>query len=164
MFSLGEIKLGTLALGCLLVGGCATTAEGMTEGVLPGCYYFEQNAEARQMNLPWGIMLTQEKLEGWPPLTTSRTGVKKAVTLQATGPQDFPFGYWDDVEHDGKVEIGYPAMGGFVMMLEHDNGTLRGSITPLGDALPLGGKTTTRTSKTVSLTRAQCPDYITIEK
>lgn len=137
---------------------CASTPNGEKAGAA-GCYYFEQDAGARDLNLPWGVRFEDGPLEGWPALS-EQEGVHPASTLRQEGETDFPFGYWAET-HAG-IEIGYPGGGGLVLELTWEGGqegkhrTLVGLARPAGDAMPPGGASA-RVLYTVRLERAQCP-------
>ncbi len=135
----------------LAVASCASTPDGAAqEGA--GCYYFEQDATARELNLPWGVRLTADSLTGWPSMD-QEPETYTAVTL--VGPdetQDFPFGYWQTRGPDS-LRIGYPSMGGFVLDLVLGDGHLAGTALPVGDAGI--GK---RPRHDVRLQRAACPE------
>lgn len=127
---------------------CASTQAGDAQDVA-GCYYFEQDATARQLNLPWGVRLTTEPLTGWPALEGS---AYVAVTLwDVDRTTDFPFGYWQTTAVDS-IRIGYPGMGGFSLELTPENGVLEGVAVPMGDA-GLGP----RTPHPIRLQHARCP-------
>ncbi len=122
----------SLLLIALVAGACASTPDGSAQD-LAGCYYFEQDATARELNLPWGVRLTAEPLTGWPPLEQEED-VRVAVTLigeEETA--DHPFGYWRPMADDS-VRIGYPGTGGFVVDLVVGESELVGTATPVGDA------------------------------
>lgn len=138
-------------LAALAAGACASTPGGAAQEVA-GCYYFEQDATARQLNLPWGVHLTADTLSGWPPID-QEPDTYTAVTL--TSPErtdDFPFGYWQARGADS-IRIGYPSMGGFVLDLAVQDSQLVGTATSVGDA-GLGDRPT----HTVRLDRARCPE------
>jgi hypothetical protein len=138
-------------LAVLVVGACASTPNG-TAQELAGCYYFEQDATARELNLPWGVHLTADALTGWEPLD-QEPDTYTAVTL--VGPdetQDFPFGYWQDRGADS-VRIGYPSMGGFVLELTLEDGHLVGTARGVGDA-----GLDQRPTHDIRLQRAGCPE------
>lgn len=135
----------------LAAAACVSTPDGAAQEVA-GCYYFEQDETARQLNLPWGVQLTADSLTGWPPLD-QQPETYEAVTL--VGPEetrDFPFGYWQSLSSDS-VRIGYPSMGGFVLNLAREEGHLVGTARPVGDA-GLGERTT----HAVHLQHARCPE------
>lgn len=146
-----------LLLVAAAAGACATTPNGVAQDVA-GCYYFEQDATARQLSLPWGVQLTADSLTGWPPID-QEPDTYTAVTL--TSPErtdDFPFGYWQARGVDS-VRIGYPSMGGFVLDLAVQDSQLVGTAQPVGDA-GLGDRPT----HTVRLDRARCPETLTADR
>jgi hypothetical protein len=140
----------------LLLVACVTTP-GLAPVDEPGCYYFERNAAAQALHLPWGVRLLPDTLEGWPAIQ-QQPGVRRAVTLvgheQAAA---YPFGYWRPLGRDS-MEIGYPAGGGLVLHLAVEPMRLSGTAREVGDAVapgarPPGGSP----AGVVSLIRAQCP-------
>ncbi len=144
-------RLSAATILVLAAAACASTPNGAAQEVA-GCYYFEQDATARQLNLPWGVHLTADSLTGWPPLD-QEPETYRAVTL--VGPdeiQDFPFGYWQNRGPDS-VRIGYPSMGGFVVNLVREDDYLTGTAIPVGDA-GMGD----RTRHAVRLQHAACPE------
>lgn len=143
------MRLRLLLLPALLVSACASSPEGAAQE-LSGCYYFERDATARELNLPWGVQLTDQPLEGWP--IGQQEGVRRAVTLK--GPDqtaDFPFGYWQ--AKADSVRLGYPGMGGFLVDLAVEEQALEGTARPVGDA----GVDEERPVHPVRLTLARCP-------
>lgn len=134
----------------LAAGACASTPEGSAQE-MAGCYYFEQDATARQLNLPWGVRLTADSLTGWPPLD-QQPETFTAVTLIRPGEtRDTPFGYWQ--ARGDSVRIGYPGMGGFSVELSRQDSVLVGTARGVGDA-GLGPRDT----HAVRLSRARCPE------
>lgn len=134
----------------LALTACASAPNGDPQEIA-GCYYFQQDATAEALNLPWGVRLTTDSLTGWPPID-QQPNTHRAVTL--VGPNeiaDFPFGYWQALPGDS-VTIGYPGMGGLVLELSRANGVLEGAAHPVGDA-GLGA----RESHPVRLSLARCP-------
>jgi hypothetical protein len=70
---------------------CATTP-GPAAEALTGCYYFEQDATAQALRLPWGVRLLADSLSGWPAIQ-QRPDVRRAVTLTGTASTAaYPFG------------------------------------------------------------------------
>jgi hypothetical protein len=139
-----------------LLAGCMTTPDPAPADEAR-CYYFERDAGAEALRLPWGVMLLPDPLEGWPAIQ-QLPGVRQAATLvgheQAAS---FPFGYWRPLGVDS-LEIGYPAGGGIVMALEAEPMRLAGVAREVGDALPPGAASAgSRPATRVSLVRAQCP-------
>lgn len=147
---MSHIRIRLLLPLALLAGACASSPDGHAQD-LSGCYYFEQDATARSLNLPWGVRLTTEPLTGWPALEREE-GVRVAVTLigeEETA--DHPFGYWRPLADDS-VRLGYPGTGGFVVDLAVGESELVGTATPVGDA-GLGD----RPVHDVRLMHARCP-------
>lgn len=140
----------TAGLLALLAGACASTPEGAAQDIA-GCYYFEQDATARELNLPWGVRLTADSLDGWPPLD-QEPEVYVAVTL--IGPDESrgtPFGYWQ--ARGDSIRLGYPGMGGFAVNLAVQDTALVGTARGVGDA-GFGPRPTHQ----VRLVRARCPE------
>jgi hypothetical protein len=136
------------------VSACASRPP--VSAIPPGCYYFERDAAAERLRLPWGVQLLEDSISGWPALQ-ELSGVRRAVTLLGHGRSaSHPFGYWRLVGSDS-VEIGYPAGGGLVLDLRAENGRLTGSALPAGDAVA-PGEAAARTRENVRLTHALCPD------
>ncbi len=134
----------------LAAAACASSPNGAARD-LAGCYYFEQDETARQLNLPWGVRLTADSLTDAPHLD-QQPNTYRAVTLRGTGhTTDFPFGYWQALPGDS-VRIGYPSMGGFVLNLAVVDGSLTGQAIPVRDA-GFGP----RDPHAVRLDRARCP-------
>lgn len=136
----------------LVLGACASSPEGTTQQ-LTGCYYFEQDAVARDLNLPWGVELTADSLTD-APLLRAQENVRVAVTL--LGPDekgDFPFGYWQVIAEDA-IRLGYPGMGGFTADLSVEGDELSGILGGAGD---IASSSQPRSAR-VRLTRAQCPE------
>jgi hypothetical protein len=147
----------TVAVGVLLLApACVTTPEAVPTDETR-CYYFERDAAAEALRLPWGVMLLPEPLEGWPAIQ-QLPGVRPAVTLVAhEQAASFPFGYWRPLGADS-LEIGHPAGGGIVLTLEAEPMRLTGTARELGDAVPPGAAPPgSRPATRVSLVRAQCP-------
>jgi hypothetical protein len=134
----------------LLAGACASTPDGSAQELAGRCYYFEQDATARSLNLPWGVRLTDQPLTGWPAL--AETEARVAVTLM--GPDesaDHPFGYWQSRSADS-VRLGYPGMGGLLVDAHVEDAALVGTATPVGDADVDDGR-----AHAVRLIYARCP-------
>ena len=140
-----------LAAVALLLGGCVHAPPAATADPL-GCWYFDRDASAAALNLPWGVELADEALAGWPALE-QRGGARLARTLTPDGPEDHPFGYW--MMEGDSLEVGYPGGGGLLLLLELGTAELAGVARPLGDAVAPGAAP--RTTRPVRLTRAQCP-------
>lgn len=138
------------ALALLAMAACASTPNGDAQEIA-GCYYFQQDATAQSLNLPWGVRLTTDSLTGWPPID-QQPNTHRAVTLVGPGETaDFPFGYWQALPGDS-VRIGYPGTGGFVLDLTYAEGVLEGTARPVGDA---GGGS--RETHSIRLGLASCP-------
>jgi hypothetical protein len=137
-------------------GACARQPEHPDPRPLLGCHYFTQDQGARDLQLPWGVRLTDRALEGWPAIQ-QRHDVMQATTLTGTAETDHPFGYWIRTASDS-IEIGYPGGGGLVLELALDSGAFHGVARAVGDALePLAVSNGTPT-RPVQLVRARCPD------
>lgn len=158
--------LGLVLLGSVACGGSREPAPPVLAAAGPeltGCWYFEQTPTG--LRLPWGVRLTDRRLEGWPALNRLE-GVRLATTLTAEKEQNHPFGYWRDLAAADSLEIGYPAGGGLVLELEvqqTDPGrwpVLKGLARPVGDAVALGEDPAERAARPVRLTHAACPPYI----
>ena len=146
-----------LLLGLVAGGlGCATAGPPPSIEELAGCYFFEQDDEARALRLPDGIHLTPRPLEGWPAIM-QRGGVKVAVTLTDQGPADYPFGYWL-LEDDGALEVGYPAGGGIVLHLEGTTDRLEGTARTFGDTFSYPDEDAGAREVPVTLMRGRCPE------
>lgn len=141
-----------LALGSLcLLGACASSPDGAAQE-LAGCYYFEQDETARELNLPWGVQLTTDSLDS--PFLEGQENVRAAITL-ADGERtaDFPFGYWQPLTEE-TLRLGHPGMGGFTVDLTIDGDALSGRLAGEGD-VATGAP---MRSFPVRLTRARCPE------
>lgn len=134
----------------LVAGACASTPDGSAQD-LAGCYYFEQDATARELNLPWGVRLSTDSLSGWPALQQQPETYAAETLVRPQVTRDHPFGYWQ--ARGDSVRIGYPGMGGFSLNLAVEDTVLAGSARPVGDA-GLGE----RPSHEVRLVRARCPE------
>lgn len=152
------------ALIALLSAGCAT-AQVATADALAGCWFFDRTAAAERLNLPWGIELRTDSVQGWPAIA-QLPDVRRAVTLaDRERTADFPFGYWRTFASDS-IEIGYPAGGGLVLALTVQPpladaafaARLEGTARAVGDARPID-QPFDRPPQTdaVALTRATCP-------
>lgn len=134
-----------------MVGACASSPDGSAQQIA-GCYYFEQDSSARQLNLPWGVELTSDSLDS--PFLQGRENVRTAVTL--LGPDEtrpYPFGYWQVVADD-MIRLGSTGTGGFTADLRVQENELSGILGGVGDAAPSPEMQSAR----VRLTRAACPD------
>ncbi|HSJ06382.1 MAG TPA: hypothetical protein VK936_06760 [Longimicrobiales bacterium] len=148
--------LGAVVLG--LAPACATTPEN-GEADRTGCWYFERDAAAEALRLPWGVRLTPDSLTGWPALERL-PGVRRATTLAGPGDEaGHPFGYWRPLAGDSRtpdsLEIGYPAGGGLVLRLHGGTDRVAGTASPVGDAVAPGAAAPQ--VRRVALTRARCP-------
>jgi hypothetical protein len=143
-----------LAAAIVLAPACATTPEN-GQADRTGCWYFERDADAEALRLPWGVRLLPDSLTGWPALERL-PGVRRATTLARPGEEaGHPFGYWRPLGGD-TVEIGYPAGGGLLLRLDGDAAHLAGTATPVGDAMAPGAAPPQ--ARPVTLTRARCPE------
>ena len=115
-----------------------------------GCWYFDRDDHASELNLPWGVRLLDDALADAPAHGDART----ARTLNADGEADFPFGFWAPLPGDSIV-IGYPAGGGLVLRLAGGDTSMGGIARPVGDAITPGAEA--RPDRPVRLSRAQCP-------
>lgn len=140
------------AMLALLVTACASTGQGADPADLAGCYYFDQDAVAAELQLPWGVRLLDRPLEGWPALQQLE-GVRLATTLTGRAEADHPFGYWRVVSADSII-VGYPAGGGLSVHLAPDERGMAGTVRAVGDATLQA----TRPSHPVRLLRARCPE------
>lgn len=144
----------TSAVGLILVltaSACVSTPNGDAQD-LAGCYYFEQDATAQRLGMPWGVQLTADSLTDWAPLD-QQPDTYFAVTL--LGPErtrDFPFGYWQKRGADS-VRIGYPSLGAWSLDLAWEEGRLVGTAQEVGDA-----GLAERRSYPVQLQHARCPE------
>lgn len=134
-----------------LAAACASTPSGADARDHVGCYYFEQDRTAADLNLPWGVELREDSLTN-PPTRPGEPVSRVAVTLRSeTETTSFPFGYWQALPGD-TVRIGYSGMGGLSLRLTVRDDALVGTARPVGDA-GLGP----RDSHAVRLDRARCP-------
>jgi hypothetical protein len=140
------------------VSGCVSTPQ--APAPVAGCYYFERDAGAERLNLPWGVRLLPDSLTGWPAIQ-QHAGVRRAETLldfERTAAH--PFGYWRPLGADS-VEVGYPGGGGLLLLLGIEDVRLAGRARAVGDALPPPGETARFLPFTrVVLGRAACPDGV----
>lgn len=140
----------------ILIAACGGMPERTDPRPLVGCHYFVQDHVARDLQLPWGVRLLDQPLEGWPALQ-QRPDVRKATTLTGHDEVDFPFGYWV-VTADDSLEIGYPAGGGLLLDLAIRDGAFHGHARPVGDAVPLPGTITAPRPHPVQMVWARCPE------
>jgi hypothetical protein len=134
------------------LAGCASSPDGADERLV-GCWFFERDAAARELNLPWGVRLLGDSLAGWPTVDRARGTPRVAVTLRGRGrTADHPFGYWQATAEDS-VRIGYPGTGGLLLALELEEQAMEGTARPVGDA-----GLEPRATHPVRLTRARCPE------
>jgi hypothetical protein len=137
------------------LAGCGPAPEPPEPRQLVGCHFFVQDSVARALQLPWGVRLLDEPVQGFPAIQ-QREGVRRATTLTGREERDFPFGYWVRTGHD-TVEIGYPAGGGLRLDLVVENGQMAGHAVPVGDVVRPGAAAE-RPPHPVALTWARCPD------
>lgn len=140
------------ALLASLLGACASTGQGADPGDLAGCYYFDQDDVARDLNLPWGVRLLDGPIQGWPALQQYE-GARVASTLTGTDEADHPFGYWRPLAADS-ILVGYPAGGGLSLRLSTAGDGLSGIARALGDATLARD----RPAHPVRLVHARCPE------
>lgn len=149
-----KMRVSLVSVSLLVAGACASAPQGTAQDLI-GCYYFEQDAAARELNLPWGVELKSDSLTSWPPLRRQEN-VRVAVTL--LGPNetgDFPFGYWQVLgDETGAIRLGYPGMGGFTAELTVEENQLSGLLGGEGDVPSSAELRATR----VRLVRARCPN------
>lgn len=138
----------------LVLGGCAGGPGASHPLDLIGCWYFQRDARAEELRLPWGVRLSEAPIEGWPALQQLE-GVRVASTLTGEGDLDHPFGFWRPLGADS-ITIGYPGGGGLTLRLEVDSVSLTGTAHPVGDAMSLSGAD--RPITPVTLERASCPE------
>lgn len=146
-------RLTFLAVGAL-AAACATAAQAGDPAALVGCYYFDQDQVARDLQLPWGVRLTDRSLEGWPALQPLEH-VRVASTLTGRDEADHPFGYWRPLAADS-ILVGYPAGGGLDLHLAPGGDGLVGTARPVGDA----GLDADRSPRPISLLHARCPEEL----
>jgi hypothetical protein len=151
--------LSAALLAAAIMSACATTPESVNLDIA-GCWYFERDAAAEALRLPWGVRLLPDSLTGWPALG-QLPGVRRATTLAGPGEEaGHPFGYWRPLGADAptrdSLEIGYPAGGGLVLRLDGGPTHLTGTATPMGDAMAPGAAPPR--VRPVTLTRARCPE------
>jgi hypothetical protein len=153
-----------LAAGLVVLGAasCATTPPA-APAVPFGCWYFERDAAAERLNLPWGVRLLEDTLTGWPAIQ-QLPGVRRALTLIDHGETAaHPFGYWRPVGDDS-LEIGYPAGGGLLLRVDAAEASaepgaarLEGTARATGDLLrPDAPAADDRPAQRVVLVRAAC--------
>lgn len=136
----------------LLVAGCASTEGRPGQDTLPGCYYFDRNDAAHELDLPWGIRLEPDSLRGWA--MARDPDFRSAVTLTGSGTTaKQPFAYWKRLSEDS-VEVGYPSLGSLALRLVITDRGFEGAARAVGDARLPGPVPT----YPVSLMKAQCPD------
>jgi hypothetical protein len=139
-----------------LAAACGGMPERIDPRPLVGCHYFVQDDVARDLQLPWGVRLLDQPLQGWPALQ-QRPDIRRATTLTGHDEVDFPFGYWLVTASDS-LEIGYPAGGGLLLELAITNGAFQGHARPVGDAVPIPGTITTPQPHPVRMVWARCPE------
>ena len=142
------------AAAALLLSACATSGQYGDPDAIAGCYYFEQDAVARELGLPWGIRLRQQPLEGWPALTAAYE-VRVATTLTGASEVDTPFAYWRTIPGDSLL-VGYPRGGSLDLHLVTADGGLTGIARAIGDAT----LDAVRPTYPVRLVRARCPEEL----
>jgi hypothetical protein len=144
------------ALAATVTPACAAPPEQPDPRHVVGCHFFVQDTVAERLQLPWGVRLLDQPLEGWPVIER-RGDVRVATTLTGREELEFPFGYWIRT-HSDSLEIGYPGGGGLLLVLELENGAFRGVARPVGDALEPPAILPERRELAVRLTWARCPD------
>jgi hypothetical protein len=155
MIMTGRLLRLTITLVAVVSATACVSMTPRSPDMLVGCYYFERDAVADTLRLPWGIRLLPDTLAGWPAIQ-QLPDVRRAVTLVgAEQTASYPFGYWRPLADDS-VEIGYPAGGGLVLSLAADTTQLTGTVRAVGDAVAIG-ETPARARDAVSLMRARCP-------
>ena len=136
----------------ILAAACASAGQGSDPAALAGCYYFDQDAQSRQLQLPWGIRLLDRPLEGWPAVQ-QYGDARVATTLTGSDEADHPFGYWRSLAADS-VLVGYPAGGAWSLRVLPGSGRMTGMIRALGDATLAADRPT----YPVRLLHARCPE------
>lgn len=139
-----------------LAAACGPPPEPPEPRHLVGCHFFVQDDIARDLQLPWGVRLLDQPLEGWPGLER-RGEPQQATTLTGQDEREFPFGYWIRTAEDS-IEIGYPAGGGLLLELELENGAFQGIARPVGDALEPPAAVPEPRRHPVRMTWARCPE------
>lgn len=152
--TLRTTKGAALAAACVLGVGCISTPVSSASDPV-GCWYFDRDAAATALNLPWGIRLAGDALSGFAGLE-QRGEPRIARTLDPDAEQDHPFGYWLPIAGDS-IEIGYPAGGGMVLRVAGGDTSLSGTARAVGDVVAPGAPP--RQTHAIRLTRAQCPSY-----
>lgn len=145
------IRSGPLLFLVTLALGCASTGDSVPSGELVGCYYFEQDAAAREMRLPWGFRLMDEPLAGWPRMAEQDAWAAETLVDEDTT-RDSPFAHWQVLPGDS-IRVGHPGGGGWSLTLAPTETGLAGTARPVGDA-GLGP----RPLRDVTLLRARCPE------
>jgi hypothetical protein len=147
---------GALTLLALALHACVTLPHRTVDDAA-GCYYFERDAIAQELQLPWGVRLLADTLTGWPAVQ-QLPEVRRAVTLFAPGDErTFPFGYWRPLGTDS-LEIGYPAGGGLRLTVAVGQARLVGTAVPVGDVLAPPAEPAAARTYPVTLLHARCPD------
>jgi hypothetical protein len=145
------IAIAVLATTPLLVTACVGNSQVANDSDPVGCWYFERDAAATALALPWGVRLTGDAVTGWP---IAERGARVAATLTPDGDAGHPFGYWLELPGDS-LEIGYPAGGGITLRVAREAAALSGIARPVGDVITPGAPP--RSDHPVRLTRAACP-------
>lgn len=146
----------TIAASAVMIGACGGLPDRNDPRPIVGCHYFVQDDVASDLQLPWGVRLLDQPLQGWPAME-QRGAVMRATTLTGDDEVDSPFGYWIATAEDS-LEIGYPAGGGLVLDLAVVNGTMAGHARPVGDAVRPPGIIPAPQRHPVQLTWARCPE------
>lgn len=138
---------------CLLIVLPACAHRGDPLAMIRGCYQFTESDEGAALGLPWGIQLLADSLTGW---TGQRDAFVARTWLTPIQVADHPFGYWKAVSADS-VRTGYPAGGGFELVLGYGGKALSGWGRAVGDAIPAGSSNDPPLRRAVHAVRVSCP-------
>ena len=144
---------GAVLLVALALPACATMGEGDGASEVTGCYQFVRTGEVNRLGLPWGFVLTDEPLEGWPRIEGGRVA---ETAIDAERRTDTPFSYWQPREGD-TIRVGYPAGGaGYALDLVPVGQDLEGTARAVGDVMPRPGEESARGPFDVVARRVAC--------
>ena len=121
-----------------LTSACASLHDQPGSDVV-GCYQFRYDQGAKNLGLPWGLVLLDEPIApGWMVGMRFENVMAAETATSPTERADHPFGYWRVTEADS-IEIGHPSgFGGFTLALAPEGKDLVGTGRPVGDASPPG--------------------------